>query len=63
MAKKVDIKKKGLIIIISLLIILSTILVKQHYIVDIIGALLVCIVANLIVDITKVNKNIEAKFN
>lgn len=63
-AKTINIKTKGFIIIYSLLIILSTVLVKQHYFVDIIGAFLICIIANLIVDITKIyekNKNkIEA---
>lgn len=55
----INIKNKTLIIIYSLLIIFSTIFVKQHYVVDIIGALLVCIITNLIVDITKLYDKIK----
>lgn len=63
----VELKKKLPIIIISTLIILSTILVKQHYVLDIISAFLVCITANLITDITplanKFKNFIKKKFN
>ena len=49
--KEIKIKYKIFFITYSLLVIISTILVKQHYFFDIIGALLVCIIANFIVDI------------
>ena len=41
-------KYKALTIVILLLIAISTIFVKQHYFIDIIGALIVCIIANII---------------
>lgn len=59
--KSINNINKTLIIIYSLLIILSTVLVKQHYVVDIIGALLICIITNLIVDITKLYNRIKRK--
>ena len=43
---KYPVKKKVITAIISILIILSTMLLKQHYIYDVISALLVCIIAN-----------------
>lgn len=61
--KHIKLKKKIPVIIYSLLIIMSTVLVKQHYVVDIISALSICIIANLLVDITKLHNKIEAKFN
>ena len=60
---QIELKKKIPIIIYSLLIIMSTILVKQHYVVDIISALSICIITNLLVDITKLQTKIEAKIN
>lgn len=60
---QIELKKKIPIIIYSLLIIMSTILVKQHYVVDIISALSICIITNLLVDITKLHTKIEAKIN
>lgn len=61
--KHIKLKKKIPIIIYSLLIIISTVLVKQHYVVDIISALSICIITNLLVDITKLHTKIEAKIN
>lgn len=65
--KHIKPKIKISFIIYSLLIILSTVLVKQHYFFDIISALLICIIANLIEDTIKIyNKlkpKIEAKLN
>ena len=43
---KCTLKRKTWIIICSMLIILSTLFVKQHYIFDIISAFLVCLIAN-----------------
>jgi len=61
--KHIKLKKKIPIIIYSLLIIISTVLVKQHYVVDIISALSICIISNLLVDVTNFYNKIEAKFN
>lgn len=63
LTNQIELKKKIPIIIYSLLIIMSTILVKQHYVVDIISALSICIITNLLVDITKLQTKIEAKIN
>lgn len=60
---QIELKKKIPIIIYSLLIIMSTVLVKQHYVFDIISALSICIITNLLVDITKLHTKIEAKIN
>jgi len=59
--KQISLKSKILTIIYSLLIILSTVLVKQHYVFDIISALLICLITNFIVDILEA-KNILMKF-
>lgn len=48
-----NIKNKIIINIISLLIIISTLLVKQHYFYDVIAAFVVCIISNLFVYIIK----------
>ena len=65
--KSINTKHKILGITISLLIIISTILVKQHYILDIISAFLICTIANIIIDLTnlanKFKDKIEAKFS
>jgi len=45
---KCQIKRKTWVIIASLLIIISTLFVKQHYIFDIIAALLVCLISNML---------------
>ena len=41
-------KSKGILVTLLTLIIISTVLVKQHYFMDIVGAFLVCVVANII---------------
>ena len=65
--RSINTKHKILGITISLLIIISTILVKQHYILDIISAFLICTIANIIIDLTnlanKFKDKIEAKFS
>lgn len=65
--RSINTKHKVLGITISLLIIISTILVKQHYILDIISAFLICTIANIIIDLTnlanKFKDKIEAKFS
>lgn len=48
---KNTIKVKAIISIISLLIIISTLLVKQHFIYDVISAFLICVMTNLITEI------------
>ncbi len=50
--KNIKTKNKIIISILALLIIISTFLVKQHYVYDIIGALVICIITNLIVFLT-----------
>ena len=50
-SKNIIIQKKFIILMISLLISISTVLVKQHYFYDIIGALIVFIIANTIVEL------------
>lgn len=59
----IETKKKIPIIIFSSLIILSTVLVKQHYVLDIISALLVCITANLITDVIPIATNLKNLIN
>jgi len=58
---KCTIKRKTWIIIGALLIILSTLFVKQHFIFDIIAALLVCLIANLLESIFKIYSKFKAK--
>ena len=45
---KCTLKRKTLITICSILIVLSTLFVKQHYIFDVIAAFIVCLMANMI---------------
>jgi membrane-associated phospholipid phosphatase len=45
---KCTIKRKTWVIIFSSLIVISTLLVKQHFIYDVVAALLVCLLANLL---------------
>ena len=45
LSKNIKFKYKFLITIVSFLIIMSTVLVKQHYFLDILGALIICIIA------------------
>ena len=64
---KINTKNKILAIITSSLIIISTVLVKQHYVFDISSAFLICIIANIITNITtianKFKNKIEAKLS
>lgn len=53
---KIKRKNKITFIIIALLIISSTFLVKQHYLYDMVAALLICIMTNLITGIFKLDK-------
>lgn len=46
-----DNKKKFFIILFLILIILSTLFVKQHFVYDVIGSLLVCLITNMIVEV------------
>ena len=56
-----NIKRKLITTAIALLIILSTLLVKQHYIFDVISALLVCIIATITVDLFKIYDKLKIK--
>ncbi len=58
---KVNTKTKILIIIFSLLIIISTLFVKQHYIFDVISAFTVMLISNLLTDIFQIYDKISAK--
>ena len=53
--KNINPKNKAIIIIVALLITVSTLLVKQHYLYDMLSALILCIITNLIVIIFKLN--------
>ena len=55
------IKRKTWIIIMSLLIIASTLFVKQHYIYDVIAALLVCIISNMAENIFGIYERLKKK--
>ena len=48
---KHKLKVKIPVIIIALLIIISTLLVKQHFIYDVISALLICLITNIITEL------------
>ena len=52
-SKNVNIKNKTIISVIGLLIIISTLFVKQHYFYDVIAALGVCIIANTMIYLIK----------
>lgn len=58
---KCTIKRKTWIIISAILIILSTLFVKQHYIFDILAALLVCIIANILQNIFGIYDKLKNK--
>ena len=55
------IKKKIIMISVSLLIVLSTLFVKQHYIYDIVSALLVCLIANSLESIIGIYKGFKKR--
>ena len=54
-------RQKILITIYSLLIILSTLLIKQHYIFDVISAFLIMIMANLLENLFNIYKKLQKK--
>ena len=56
-------REKFIITIVFLLIIISTLLVKQHYIFDVISAFLICVITNLMEDLLGIYKKIKKKFN
>ena len=58
---KYPIKKKLIIITISTLIILSTLLVKQHFIYDVISAFLISIIANIIESLFEIYNRFKKK--
>lgn len=60
--KNINTNNKALIIIVALLIAASTLFVKQHYVYDMLSALILCMITNLIVIIFKLdNKIIKSK--
>ena len=58
---KSTIKRKIWVIIFALLVIISTLFVKQHFIYDVIAALLVCIMANMIQSIFNIYGRFKKK--
>ena len=58
---KYKVKVKIPVIITALLIIISTLFVKQHYLVDVISALAVCLFANMITEIFKIYPFLKKK--
>lgn len=58
---KFDRRNKIVIIICSLLIVLSTLFIKQHYVFDVISALLIVIVSNLVTDLFKIYDILKSK--
>ena len=54
-------KQKLLIIVYSLLIILSTLFIKQHFIFDVLSALAIMIISNLSTDIFNIYERLEKK--
>lgn len=56
-----NVKRKLFTAVIAILIVLSTLLVKQHYIFDVISALLICIIATIIVDLFKIYDRLKEK--
>ena len=61
LSSKAKTKKKAIIITIAFLIILSTLFVKQHYIYDVIAAFLVCLIANLLENVTGIYQKFKKK--
>ena len=58
---KYDMKNKLWIIVGALLIIISTLFVKQHYIYDVISALAICLIANMLESIFGIYKEFKKK--
>ena len=58
---KATLSKKIIMITISLLIIISTLLVKQHFIFDVVGALVVCIMANILENLFGIYDKLKKK--
>lgn len=58
---KFDKRKKLLIIVYSLLIIVSTLFIKQHYIFDVISAFLIVIISSLVTDLFKLYDILKKK--
>lgn len=58
---KSDVKNKILIILYSLLIIISTLFIKQHYIFDVISAFLIVIISSLVTDLLNLYDKLKKK--
>ena len=61
LSSKLSNRDKIIVTFISLLIIISTLLVKQHYIFDVISAFLICIITNLFENIAEIYKKIKKR--
>ena len=62
-SSKENIRNKIIVTVCALLIIISTLLVKQHYIFDVVSAFLICIITNLLEDLLGLYKRIKKKWN
>ena len=60
---KYSLKNKIIVSIISLLIIASTLLIKQHYFYDVISAFLICLATNLIVEAFPIYNKLKKYIN
>ena len=58
---KVENRKKILIVIYALLVIISTLFIKQHYIFDVISAFLIVVISSLITDLFKLYDKLKNK--
>lgn len=63
LSSKLSKRDKIIVTITFLLIIISTLLVKQHYIFDVISAFLICIITNLLEDLLGIYKKIKKKWD
>ena len=61
LSSKFNKKSKLLIVFIALLIIASTLLIKQHYIYDVISAFLVMMISNLLTDLFNIYDRLKSK--
>lgn len=58
---KLSIKEKISVTVVALLIIISTLFVKQHYFYDIISAFLICIITNIVEDLLGIYNKFKKK--
>ena len=63
LSSSVSKRDKLIVTFISLMIIISTLLVKQHYIFDVISAFLICVITNLFENIIDIYPKIKKKIS